>query len=446
MDITIIGVGLAGILAGGVVAWLWTKNRLSEELDKSRGAAENYRIRFEDALSEQEQVKKELTGEREKVLDLNRELSASEANYRNLEERLKQQKEELENIREKFSHEFKNLANQIFEEKSKKFTEQNRSNIGDLLNPLKERIEKFEEKVERNSKESIQWNTALKEQLNHLKDLNQQVTREAVNLTKALRGDSKTQGGWGEMQLEAILSKTGLEKDIHYFTEKNFKNEDGRNQRLDFIIRLPDEKYLVLDSKVSLTAYAQYFDTEDEATQKDCLQRHMLSINSHIKLLSAKNYQNLYDINQPDYVMMFIANEPALTIALKEDPNLYEKALENNIVLVSTSTLMATLRTISYIWKQDLQNKNALEIARQAGSLYDKFTSFTDDLVKVGKNLEQTQGTYREAMKKLSEGRGNLVRKAEKLRELGAKTSKNMDNRLIDRAGDEENDDEEDDN
>ncbi|MCA6078972.1 DNA recombination protein RmuC [Fulvivirga sedimenti] len=441
MDVTLIAIGIVGLLIGGIVAWLWTKNRLSEEVDKERSAAENYRVRYEDALNDLEGMKKEVAGEREKVLDLNRDLSTSEANYRNLEERLKQQKEELENIREKFSLEFKNLANQIFEEKSKKFTEQNRSNIGDLLNPLKERIEKFEEKVERSSKESIQWNTALKEQLNHLKDLNQQVTKEAVNLTKALRGDSKTQGNWGEMQLEAILSKTGLEKDIHYFTEQNFKNEEGRNQRLDFIIRMPDDKYLVLDSKVSLTAYSQYFDTDDENIRKECLQKHMVSINGHIKLLSSKNYQNLYDINQPDYVMMFIANEPALTIALREDPNLYERALENNIVLVSTSTLMATLRTISYIWKQDLQNKNALEIARQAGSLYDKFTAFTDDLVKVGKNLEQTQGNYREAMKKLSEGRGNLVRKAEKLRELGAKTSKNMDNRLIDRAGDEENDD-----
>jgi DNA recombination protein RmuC len=193
----------------------------------------------------------------------------------------------------------------------------------------------------------------------------------------------------------------------------------------------------VLDSKVSLTAYAQYFDTDDEQERKAYLQKHMTSLHAHIKVLSEKNYQNLYDINQPDYVMMFVANEPALTIALREDPGLYERALENNIVLVSTSTLMATLRTISYIWKQDLQNKNALEIARQAGSLYDKFTAFTEDLIKVGRNIEQTQGAYGDAMKKLSEGRGNLVRRAEKLRELGAKASKQMDQRLIERSEEE---------
>ena len=437
MDPVLFGIGLLGLILGGVIAWLLSKNQMQSKVSNARMESEALKQRSEEAEREVIRLRTELSDERNQVLELNRQLSGLEADYRNLQEKLSDQKTELDNIHQRFTHEFKNLANQILEEKSRKFTEQNRTNIDGILGPLKERIEKFEQKVERSSKESLQWNATLKEQLTNLKELNQQVTREAENLTRALRGDSKTQGGWGEMQLEAILSKTGLEKDVHYFKEKNFKNEEGKNQRLDFIIKLPDDKYLVLDSKVSLTAYAQYFDTEDEEEKKKLLQRHMMSINTHIKLLSEKNYQNLYEINQPDYVMMFVANEPALTMALKEDHSLYEKALESNVVLVSTSTLMATMRTISYIWKQDLQNKNALEIARQAGALYDKFTAFSEDLVRVGRNLEQTQGSYRDAMKKLSEGKGNLVRRAEVLRELGAKASKQMDQRLIERAGDD---------
>jgi len=307
-----------------------------------------------------------------------------------------------------------------------------------LLNPLKEKIDKFEEKVEKSNKDNIQWNTALKSQLENLKELNQQITKEAESLTRALRGDSKTQGNWGEMQLEMILEKVGLERDVHYFKEKNFKNEEGENQRLDYIIKLPDDKYLVLDSKVSLTAYSKYYDSEDETNQAKFLKQHLDSLNNHIKILGSKNYQNLYDINQPDFILMFIANEPALTMAMKEDPKLYESALDKNIVLVSTSTLLATLRTVSYIWKQDNQNKNALEIARQAGALYDKFEGFTNDLLKVGNNLRQTKESYDSAMNKLSTGTGNLVRRTERLRELGAKASKQVDKRLLDRASESE--------
>ncbi len=425
---------IIGIIIGGAAGWFMAFFKLRSDIQQasSEGAIEKERL--DTAREMAEKLQAEVEAEREKTIGLNTRLAQSQSDYRHLEEKLREQKVELDDIREKFTHEFKNLANEILEEKSKKFTDQNRTNISELLNPLKERIEKFEEKVEKSSKESLQWNSALREQLNHLKELNQQVTREAENLTKALKGDSKRQGNWGEMQLEAILDKAGLEKDIHYYKEQNFKSEDGRNQRLDYIIRLPDDKFLVLDSKVSLTAYSEYFEAEEETDQQRALKRHMDSIYGHIKTLSERNYQNLYEINQPDYIMMFVANEPALSVALREDSSLYERALDKNIALVSTSTLLATLRTISYIWKQDLQNRNALEIARQAGALYDKFTSFTDDLVKVGKHLEQTQGSYREAVKKLYDGKDNLIRKTERLRELGAKTSKQMDQRLLDRA------------
>lgn len=423
-----------GLLIGGLLAWFAMRSKFLSENQQTGGLllAEREKAKTLDLrLIEQ---KKELEAERNKASALATNLSATEADYRNLEEKLKERKKEIEELQNQFAFQFKNLANDIFEEKSKKFTEQNKTNLSEILNPLKEKITDFEKKVEQTNKESIDRNSALREQLVNLKELNQQITKEASNLSKALKGDSKTQGTWGEIQLEAILERAGLQKDIHYFKEKNFKNEEGLNQRLDYIIKLPDDKYLVLDSKVSLTAYSEYYNTSDEVEQSKFLKSHLDSVYSHIKLLSEKNYQNLYEINQPDYVMMFLANEPALTLALKEDNSLYEKALDKNIALVSATTLLATLRTIGYIWKQDLQNKNALEIARQAGSLYDKFHTLIEDLTKVGNNLKSTQNSYQDAMNKLIEGKDNLVRKTERLKELGAKTTKQLSQQLLDRA------------
>ncbi len=427
---------IIGLAFGAVIVWLLIRNQhtgTTQQLS-AQISAEIEKNKQLHVLAEER--KRELEQERNRANELNKNLAATEADYRNLEEKLKERKKELEELQHQFSVQFKNLANDIFEEKSKKFTDQNKSNIQDILNPLKEKITEFEKKVEQTNIDSVKNNAALHQQLVNLKELNQQITKEASNLTRALKGDSKTQGNWGEMQLEAILETAGLQKDIHYFKEKNYKNEEGENQRLDYIIKLPDDKYLVLDSKVSLTAFAQYINAEEEIEQKKFLKQHIESVQSHIKLLSEKNYQNLYDINQPDYVMMFMANEPAFTLALREDNSIFEKALSRNIVLVSTSTLLATLRTISAIWKQDLQNKNALEIARQAGSLYDKFHALIEDLTKVGKSLESTQQQYKDSMNKLFEGKDNLIRKTERLRELGAKTTKQLDQRFLDRADD----------
>lgn len=439
MDLTsviilILGLG-AGVGLGYLLAQLRAKSG-SDDSQKYKLELEMEQKRAAKQVEEFQDLNSQLKDEREKVINLNSEKSRLEANYKNLQERLDEQKKEVTELQEKFSIEFKNLANEILEEKSKKFTDQNKINIGEILNPLKEKIETFEKKVEQNSKDSLEQNTALKTQLDHIKELNQKITKEAESLTKALKGDSKTQGNWGEMQLETILEKVGLQKDIHFFKEQNFKNEEGANQRLDYIIKMPDDKYLVLDSKVSLTAYSNYFDHDDPADQAKYLKQHLESVNNHIKILGEKNYQNLYEIQQPDFVLMFVANEPALTIALKEDQGLYEKALDKNIVLVSTSTLLATMRTVSYIWKQDLQNKNAIEIARQAGALYDKFEGFTNDLLKVGTNLKQTKDNYDLAMNKLSQGSGNLVKRTETLKQLGAKASKQLDQRLLDRSED----------
>lgn len=350
-----------------------------------------------------------------------------------LEESHEKKSEELKQMKNILSLEFKNLSNEIFEEKSKKFSSNNKETISTILDPLKERIQNFENKVEKSNQANSEWNGRLQEQIKSLKELNLQMSKEAENLTHALKGDSKTQGNWGELQVENILKKVGLKEGVGYDKEKNFKNEDDDNQRPDYIVNLPDGKNIIIDSKVSLTAYANYFNTKNSDEKKNLLKDHVKSVNNHIKSLSEKNYQNL-ELNQPDYILMFIANEPALGLALIEDSQIYDKALENNIIIVSTSTLLATLSTVAFMWKQDNQNKHALEIARQAGALYDKFCSFSDELIKVGSNIDSTKKTYSNAMKKLVDGKDNLVRKSERLRELGAKASKKINSKLIDRA------------
>lgn len=432
---------LVGLALGGIIAWFIAQSKSGKQqmVQEKRsnhleGELSHSRTKLAERDDHIQELNQKLDASYKNHVELNSELATAKAEHKNLQEKLDSQKQELEQLNQKFATEFKNLANEIFEEKSKKFTTQNKENLGEILNPLRDKILEFQKKVEDNNTAGEKRSAALGEQLKNLRELNQQITQEAKNLTQALRGDSKTQGNWGEMQLEKILEKAGLEKDTHFFKEKNYKTEEGANQRLDFIINLPDGKHLVLDSKVSLSAYAKYFETEDEKEQATHLKDHLASINNHIKLLGEKNYQNLYGITTPDYVLMFVANEPALTMALKEDASLYEKALSRNIVLVSTTTLLATLRTISYIWKQDLQNKNAEEIARQAGALYDKFVGFTDDLLKLGGQLDTVTKTYKESMKKLSEGTGNLVRRTEKLRKLGAESSKVQNPKLIDRS------------
>lgn len=434
---------LIGLIIGSLIGFLVAKQKQNGSASSSNDELNNLKVENGTLKGSLNSTSKDLEENKKALSDLREEYSIEAKSaiewrekHNSLSEKLDTQKEDLNKLQEKFTKDFELVANKILEEKSSKFTEQNKENIGEILSPLKERITEFQKKVEDNNLQGAKRNSALSEQLKMLKDLNQEITQETKSLTQALRGDSKTQGNWGEMHLEAILEKAGLQKDIHFSKETNLKTEDGSNQRLDYIINLPDGKNLILDSKVSLTAYSNYYDSENEDQQKGYLKQHLDSVLGHIKLLSDKNYQKLYDINTPDYVIMFIANEPALTLALKEDQALFEKALDKNIVLVSTSTLLATLRTISYIWKQDLQNKNAEEIARQAGALYDKFVGFTDDLVQLGKQLKTVTGTYEDSMNKLAEGKGNLVGRIDKLKALGVNPSKNIDQRLVDRSDD----------
>lgn len=353
-------------------------------------------------------------------------------NKNNSEDSEKRQ-DEINSLREVLTLEFKNLANEIFDEKTKKITEVNRENLSNILDPLKENIARFERKVESSNKDAVEFNAILKSEINHLKNETLKMRDDATNLANALRGESKTQGDWGEQQMETILNAAGLERNIHYEKEKNLKNENQDNQRLDYIVKLPGDKCIIIDSKVSLVAYVNYYNAEEKEDKKYYLKEHLKSINTHVTTLANKNYQDL-DINQPDYILMFMANEPAFKLAVLEDVSLYNKAIDRNIVMVTNSTLFATLKTVAYMWKQDKANKNAIEIARQAGSLYDKFQSFSEDLIKVGNNLNTTKNTYEDAMKKLTEGKDNLVRKTERLRELGAKTSKKINSKLIERS------------
>ena len=342
----------------------------------------------------------------------------------------------MESLQDKFQIQFKNLANEILEEKTKKFTDQNKINLSEILNPLKEKITEFEKKVESTNKESIERNSALKEQISGLKELNLQITKEAENLTKALKGESKTQGNWGEFILESILEKSGLTKGEQYDVQVSVTNQDGKRLQPDVIIKLPEQKNIIIDSKVSLNAYEKYVNSDEGRDKEIQLKNHLISIRTHIKGLSEKNYQTMYEIGSLDFVLLFMPIEPAFSLAVQHDAELFNDAYDKNIVIVSPSTLIATLRTIASIWRQENQNRNAQEIARQGGQLYDKFVSFAEDLIKVGKNLNTTTESYQEAMKKLSDGKDNLIRKTERIKELGAKTSKNIDQRLLDRAND----------
>ncbi|WP_421751624.1 DNA recombination protein RmuC [Croceimicrobium sp.] len=436
MSLVYLFIPLAFVL-GFALAWWINQKRPHPALEAEKNQLKNdlalWQTKAQSAEERIQSLEAELQNLRQQIQSYSEDKARLRAEVDHAQERLKEQKSELSDLQKQFSEQFQNLAQKILEEKSERFTQTNKENIEGILKPLNEKIKEFQEKVSRTNLEGAERNSALIQQIKSLQELNHSLKAEAHSLTQALKGESKTQGNWGEYQLERILESAGLQKDIHYRKEVNFKNSENQNQRPDFLLDLPDGKHLILDSKVSLTAYLRYTESEDEAEKARFLKEHLLSIHGHIDSLSKRNYQDLPGVNQPDYVMLFVANEPALHLALAEDPQLFDKALQKNIVLVSTSTLLATLRTISYIWRQDAQNKNAEEIARQAGAMFDKFVNFSDDLMKLGNQMATAQKTYDAAMNKLSEGRGSLVTRAQKLQELGAVNSqKKLDNRLID--------------
>lgn len=361
-------------------------------------------------------------------------LAKKENDFDNLLERNKEQKKELLDLQERFGLEFENLANKIFEEKSSKFTEQNKENLKNILSPLQEKIMHFEKKVDDSQKETFGYHSALKEQLQHLKDQSFKITKETENLTKALKGDNKTQGNWGELILERVLEKSGLEKGREYEIQQSFTNDNGIRQQPDVIIYLPDNKKMIIDAKVSLIAYEKYINEENESLKLNFLKEHLFSIKRHIEQLSSKNYYDIYQMESPDFVLLFIPIEPAFALAINEDNTLYNKAFERNIVIVTPATLLATLRTIDSMWTNQKQQQNALEIAKQAGALYDKFEGFVNDLIKIGKKMDDAKTEYQSAMNKLVEGKGNLISSVEKIKKMGAKAKKSLPETIKNRA------------
>jgi DNA recombination protein RmuC len=374
----------------------------------------------------------------QQIIDLKSELSAKEERIKILNEKIKEAQETKEETEERLTKEFENLAHKILDLNSEKFKKQNKEQIDTLLSPLSEQIEKFKKKVEDTNEKGVERNAMLMQKIISLESLNNKLSQDALNLANALKGDSKTQGDWGESRLELLLEKSGLTNGVHFSTQAAYKDDEGKLKKPDFIINLPDNKHLIIDSKVSLTAYVEYYNAEDEITEQQAIKRHLDSIKRHYMELSDKDYPNLYGINTPDHVLMFVPNEPALMLALNEDKNLYLNALEKNIVLVSASTLLATLSTVASIWKQEDQKRNALEIAKEGGLLYDKFEGFVQDLIKVGKSIKSSKDSYEDAMSKLTEGRGNIIKKIENLKDLGAKTKKSLPQNIIDRANQDE--------
>lgn len=408
---------------------------LVNQIEQLKNQFQAEKIQFEKNLvqvvSEKEIIQKE-----KEALAIH--LAKKENDFDNLLERNKEQKQEVNELQEKFTKEFENLANKILEEKTTKFTEQNKENMKIILNPLQEKIQLFEKKVEDTHKESIDYHAALRQQILGLREMNDKMSKETINLTKALKGDSKMQGNWGELVLERVLEKSGLEKGREYEVQQSFTSESGTRILPDVIINLPDGKKMVVDSKVSLTAYERFVNEEDDVLKINFLKEHVNSVKRHVDQLSDKNYQDIYHMESPDFVLLFIPIEPAFALALNEDSNLYNKAFEKNIVIVTPSTLLATLRTIDSMWTNQKQQENAIEIARQAGALYDKFEGFVSDLIKIGKKMDEAKGEYGNAMNKLVEGKGNLVTSVEKLKKMGAKAKKALPESVLKRASENE--------
>lgn len=402
------------------------KSTLEERGNQLQQTIDDIKEALRKVESERESIRKEKEF-------LNSELARRNTAYENLEQLHHSRESELETRQEQLRKDFELLANKILEEKSNKFTAQNKENIINILNPLHEKIKNFEEKVESTQKESISMHSALKQQLIGLKDLNQQMTKEATNLTRALKGDSKMQGNWGELVLERVLEKSGLEKDREYFVQQSFTREDNSRVMPDVVLHLPDGKKMIIDSKVSLTDYERMVNADAEDEQS-FLKAHINSVKKHIDQLSEKNYQDLYDIESPNFVLMFIPIEPAFAVVINHDSRIYNKAFEKNIVIVTPATLLATLRTIDSMWTNEKQQRNAIEIARQAGALYDKFEGLVSDLTGVGKKIDAAKNDYSAAMNKLVDGKGNLIKSVEKLKQMGAKAKKALPEAFIKRA------------
>ncbi len=418
---------VSGLIIASLLFWIYFR---------TKGSVGQQALIEKDKLLVQQmyELKSKLAEKEDALLNLNALNSSKETEIKNLALRLQEQKQELTEIREKFNVEFRNLANEILEEKSKKFTEQNKTNLDLILKPLNERIKEFEKKVEETYDKEAQQRFSLKEEVKRLAELNQQISKEANLLTQALKGDSKTQGNWGEVILENILEQTGLRKGHEYTVQDSFAIDANRRSQSDVIVHYPGERSIIIDSKVTLTAYENYVSAEDEKVKETALKAHLLSVKNHINDLASKNYQDIDEIKTLDFIILFMPVEPAYLLAIKNEPQLWSYAYEKRILLISPTNLIAVLKMIESLWKQEYQNKNVMEIARQGGSLYDDFVRLSENLIKLGKKMDEASGHYKDTMKKISEGRGNLIGRVEKLKTLGVKVKKSLPDSLLNRA------------
>jgi DNA recombination protein RmuC len=425
---------LIGLVSGGCIGLLFQKNQTKQNASEINLEQYISKDLYHVQKDQLEKSENEIQTKAHQIGELKAEVSSSKTLIQTLNNRIEEEGVRLLEQQKKLQLKFENMANEILEKRSEKFAEQNQKNINLILKPLGDKIKSFEQSVNDKHQKDQMSRAVLSTEIKMLQAANQKISQDAVNLTKALKGDSKVQGDWGELQLEVLLENAGLHKGIHFQTQNSMKDEDGNDKRPDCIIDLPDHKNLIIDSKVSLTAYEKFSHAGDEIQKLSFLKQHIDSIKKHIKDLAGKDYPNLYNINAPDYVLMFIPMEPAMTLALQEDSDIFNLALNKNIILVSTSTLLATMRTVSFIWQQENQKKNVLEIARQSGALYDKFCGFITDLEGVGKAIEVAQKKYDAAENKLSQGRGNLITSVEKIKILGAKTNKSISKELQDKS------------
>ncbi len=435
MDILILIIGIA---VGVIIGWLLAKvlrPDMNSELDANNSVSLD---RFNDLQNRLNSVLEEKTKVDDEVIRLSSELSRWTERHEQMELRLKEQKGEIGQLQDKFKNDFKVLAQEILEKTGNTFKEQNKEQIGTILAPFKEKLENFEKKVEETYEKGKAETISLKSEVKMLSEQSAKLSKDAENLTKALKSDVKAQGNWGEVILERILEKSGLTKNQEYFIQNSITTEDGKRFQPDVIIKLPEDKNVIVDSKVSLIAYERFSSAENVEEQQGHLKEHIASIKAHVKGLSDKNYQSLYGIDGLDFVLLFIPIEGAFSAAVQYDNTLFQDAFDKNVVIVSTSTLLATLRTIASIWKQEKQTQNAIEIARQGGALYDKFVGLTEDLLNLGKQMDTAKKSYEGAMNKISSGSGNLIKRADDLRKLGLKTSKQIEQKIIDKAGAED--------
>ncbi len=430
---------LFGLLIGAISCYLIFKNKLKEKPDNKeqerawelehlgmQKELEHLNSRIENSILEFDKQKKREIELQEKIVDLSKDFTRVQTEKVNLEEQLENQKEELVQVQEKLNKEFQLIANSILKQNANDLSKSHQKELNQVLNPLQEKLKSFEEKIEKNYKNQSDERLVLKEELKRLMDLNQNLNEQAQNLTTALKGENKTQGNWGELILERVLERSGLIKGDEYETQFSDTNRDEKRIQPDVIIHLPDEKHIIVDAKVSLVAYERYVNAEEDAIKDLALKQHIASIKDHIKNLSEKNYQTAKTLNSPDFVLLFIPIESSFSLAVQADYSLFNYAWDRKIVVVSPTTLLATLRTVSSLWKHERQTKNAIEIADKAGDLYDKFIGFIEDLKRIDHSLSMGRKAYDDAFNKLSSGRGNLVKRADDLKKMGAKANKTI--------------------